>query len=125
MSYVCPPYLEECEAASAITPPISNNGNAMWISPPSTIPIKMTGKKTTVQSSFRIPQDALSPNIKNFPTKPIIQIVNNNDNITFSFWLYSIISRSLFLLFFYKSGCIFHANLITEIGILFYFVNLT
>ena len=58
-----------------------NNGNAMYISPPTTIPINITGKKITVQSSFMIPQDALNPNIKNFPTNQIIQIVNNNDNI--------------------------------------------
>ena len=43
-------------------------------------------KKITVQSSFIIPQDALNPKTKNFPTNQIIQIVNNNDNIFFSFW---------------------------------------
>ena len=55
------------------------------ISPPTTIPINITGKKITVQSNFIIPQDAFNPNIKNFPTNQIIQIVNNNDNIFFSF----------------------------------------
>ena len=58
-----------------------NNGKAMYISPPITIPINITGKKITVQSNFIIPQDAFNPNIKNFPTNQIIQIVNNNDNI--------------------------------------------
>ena len=62
-----------------------NNGKAMYISPPITIPINITGKKITVQSSFIIPQDAFNPNIKNFPTNQIIQIVNNNDNIFYSF----------------------------------------
>ena len=62
-------------------PPMINNGNAMYISPPTTMPINITGKKITVQSSFIIPQDAFNPNIKNFPTNQIIQIVNNNDNI--------------------------------------------
>ena len=58
-----------------------NNGKAMYISPPTTIPINITGKKITVQSNFIIPQDALNPKTKNFPTNQIIQIVNNNDNI--------------------------------------------
>ena len=62
-----------------------NNGKAMYISPPITIPINITGKKITVQSSFIIPQDALNPKTKNFPTNQIIQIANNNDNIFFSF----------------------------------------
>ena len=35
--------------------------------------------------NFMIPQDAFKPNIKNFPTNQIIQIVNNTDNIFFSF----------------------------------------
>ena len=67
-------------------PPTINNGKAMYISPPITIPINITGKKITVQSSFIIPQDALNPKTKNFPTNQIIQIANNNDNIFFSFW---------------------------------------
>ena len=58
-----------------------NNGKAIYISPPKTIPINITGKKITVQSNFIIPQDALNPKTKNFPTNQIIQIVNNNDNI--------------------------------------------
>ena len=62
-----------------------NNGKAMYISPPITIPINITGKKITVQSSFIIPQDALNPKTKNFPTNQIIQIVNNTVNIFFSF----------------------------------------
>ena len=75
-----------------------NNGKAMYISPPITIPINITGKKITVQSSFIIPQDAFNPNIKNFPTNQIIQIVNNNDNIFYSFWHVSFIFSVLFLL---------------------------
>ena len=71
----------ECDVTNAIIPPTINNGKAMYSSPPTTIPINITGKKITVQSSFIIPQDALNPKIKNFPTNQIIQIVNNNDNI--------------------------------------------
>ena len=48
--------------------PAFNNGKAMYISPPITIPINITGKKITVQSSFIIPQYALNPKTKNFPT---------------------------------------------------------
>ena len=76
----------ECDVTNAIMPPMINNGKAMYISPPITIPINITGKKITVQSSFIIPQDALNPKTKNFPTNQIIQIANNNDNIFFSFW---------------------------------------
>ena len=71
----------KCDVTNAIMPPTINNGKAMYISPPTTIPINITGKKITVQSSFIIPQDALNPKTKNFPTNQIIQIVNNNDNI--------------------------------------------
>jgi hypothetical protein len=71
----------KCDVTNAIMPPTINNGKAIYISPPTTIPINITGKKITVQSSFIIPQDALNPKIKNFPTNQIIQIVNNNDNI--------------------------------------------
>ena len=60
-----------------------NSGRAIYINPPTTIPINITGKKMTVQSNFMIPQDAFKPNIKNFPTNQIIQIVNNTDNIFF------------------------------------------
>ena len=72
----------ECDVTNAIMPPTINNGKAIYISPPTTIPINITGKKITVQSSFIIPQDALNPKIKNFPTNQIIQIVNNNDNVS-------------------------------------------
>ncbi|WP_207718994.1 hypothetical protein, partial [Blautia massiliensis (ex Durand et al. 2017)] len=71
----------ECDVTNAIIPPTINNGKAMYISPPTTIPINITGKKITVQSNFIIPQDALNPKTKNFPTNQIIQIANNNDNI--------------------------------------------
>ena len=71
----------KCDVTNAIMPPTINNGKAIYISPPTTIPINITGKKITVQSSFIIPQDALNPKIKNFPTNQIIQIENNNDNI--------------------------------------------
>ena len=64
-------------------PPTINKGNAIYIKPPTTIPIRITGKKTTVQSSFRIPQDAFIPNIKIFPINQIIHIANNSDNIFF------------------------------------------
>ena len=79
-------------------PPTINNGKAMYISPPTTIPINITGKKITVQSNFIIPQDALNPKAKNFPTNQIIQIANNNDNIFYSFWHVSFIFSVLFLL---------------------------
>ena len=88
----------ECDVTNAIMPPMINNGKAMYISPPITIPINITGKKITVQSSFIIPQDALNPNIKNFPTNQIIQIANNNDNIFYSFWHVSFIFSVLFLI---------------------------
>ena len=71
----------ECDVTNAIIPPTINNGKAMYINPPTTIPINITGKKITVQSNFIIPQDALNPKTKNFPTNQIIQIANNNDNI--------------------------------------------
>ena len=67
--------------------PMHNTTDNQWkamYSPPITIPINITGKKITVQSSFHIPQDALNPKTKNFPTNQIIQIVNNNDNIFYS-----------------------------------------
>ena len=60
-----------------------NSGRAIYINPPTTIPINITGKKITVQSNFMIPQDAFKPNIKNFTTNKSIQIVNNIDNIFF------------------------------------------
>ena len=71
----------ECDVANATMPPTINNGKAIYISPPKTIPINITGKKITVQSNFIIPQDAFNPKANNFPTNQIIQIVNNNDNI--------------------------------------------
>ena len=77
-----------------------NNGKAMYISPPITIPINITGKKITVQSNFIIPQDAFNPNIKNFPTNQIIQIVNNNDNIFSPSETHSDMYLSSFLFFF-------------------------
>ena len=52
---------------------------------------------------------------------PLLQL----EQFSFLSELESPVQKLLFLLFFYKSGCIFHTNLITEIGILFYFVNLT
>ena len=60
-----------------------NSGRAIYINPPTTIPINITGKKITVQSNFMIPQDAFKPNIKNFTINQSIQIVNNIDNIFF------------------------------------------
>ena len=77
-----------------------NNGKAMYISPPTTIPLNITGKKITVQSNFIIPQDAFNPNIKNFPTNQIIQIVNNNDNIFTPSETHSDMCLSFFLFFF-------------------------
>lgn len=70
-----------CEVKSPIIPPMINSGKAIYINPHTTIPINIMGKKITVQSNFMIPQDAFKPNIKNFPTNQIIQIVNNTDNI--------------------------------------------
>ena len=75
----------ECDVTSPIIPPMINSGKAIYINPPTTIPINITGKKITIQSNFMIPQDAFKPNIKNFPTNQIIQIVNNTVNIFFSF----------------------------------------
>ena len=53
----------------------------MYISPPKTIPINITGKNTTVQSSFIIPQEAFTPKTNSFHINPIIQITNNNDSM--------------------------------------------
>lgn len=71
------------DITSPIIPPMINSGRAIYINPPTTIPINITGKKITVQSNFMIPQDAFKPNIKNFPINQSIQIVNNIDNIFF------------------------------------------
>ena len=68
--------------------------------PPTTIPIRITGKNTTVQSNVMIPQDAFNPNIKNFPINQIKQIANNTDNIFYSFLSYQIKHPLLFLLHF-------------------------
>jgi hypothetical protein len=68
-------------------PTTINNGKAIYSSPPTTSPIRITGKNTTVQSNFIIPQDAFTPNIRNFPINQIIQNANNNDNIVYSFCL--------------------------------------
>ena len=81
-------------------PPMINNGKAMYISPPITIPINITGKKITAQSNFIIPQDAFNPNIKNFPTNQIIQIANNNDNIFSPSETHSDMRLSFFVFFF-------------------------
>ena len=59
--------------------------NAIDIRPPITIPIRINGRNTTVSNSFDIPQAALTPKINNFPNIQIIHMVNNNDNIFFSF----------------------------------------
>ena len=42
----------ECDVTSPIIPPIINSGKAIYINPPTTIPINITGKKITVQSNF-------------------------------------------------------------------------
>ena len=56
----------ECDIISPIIPPMINSGKAIYINPPTTIPINITGKKITIQSNFMIPQDAFKPNIKIF-----------------------------------------------------------
>ena len=72
-------------ATNATIPTIINIGNAIDIRPPITIPIRINGRNTTVSNSFDIPQAALTPKINNFPNIQIIHMVNNNDNIFFSF----------------------------------------
>ena len=62
-------------------PPTINNGKAMYISPPTTIPINITGKKITVQSNFIIPQDAFNPNIKIFKKNDAFIEINISDFI--------------------------------------------
>ena len=66
---------------SAAIPTIINNGNAMYINPPTTIPIRTKGNNTTVTKNFDIPQATLIPKNNNLPNTHIIQIANNSDNI--------------------------------------------
>ena len=56
----------KCDVTNAIMPPMINNGKAMYISPPITIPINITGKKITVQSSFKFPRMLLTQKQKIF-----------------------------------------------------------
>ena len=42
----------ECDVTIPIIPPINNSVKAIYINPPTTIPINITGKKITVQSNF-------------------------------------------------------------------------
>ena len=64
-------------------PTTINIGNATDISPPTTIPMRITGSKTTVKRNLEIPQAALIPNINSFPKTAKKQIINNNVNIFF------------------------------------------
>ena len=52
----------------------------------------------TIFSSFKIPKDAFTPNIKNFPINQIMHIANNNDNIFYSFWLLLWFESFIFLI---------------------------
>ena len=80
---ILPNLLYERDVTSTIIPPMINNVNAIYINPPTTIPIRITGKNTTEQSSLKIPQEAFTPNINNFHINPIMHIANINDNIFF------------------------------------------
>lgn len=62
-------------------PTTSNIGNAKYMNPPTTNPIKTSGNNTTVTMNFDIPQAALIPKINNFPNTQIMHIANNSDNI--------------------------------------------
>ena len=64
-----------------IIPITINIGNAMYINPPTTIPINTKGNNTTVTKNFDIPQAALIPNNNILPNTHIMQIVNISDNI--------------------------------------------
>lgn len=69
------------DKTSATIPAIINIGNAMYINPPTTIPISIKGNNTIVTKNFEIPHAALIPKNNNLPNTHIIQIANNSDNI--------------------------------------------
>lgn len=62
----------------------------MEINPPTTIPMRTSGSKTTVTRNFDIPQAAFTPNIHNLPNTQNKHITNNNDNIFSPFYMTSI-----------------------------------
>lgn len=63
-------------------PTTINIGNANDNNPPITNPINVSGRSTTVTSSFEIPHAAFTPKMSNFPKITMSKIVNNNDNIS-------------------------------------------
>ena len=65
---------------------MSNNGNASFTSPTISIPIKITGKNTTIKTNLEIPHAALIPKKNNFPKIPNKKIKNNIVNIFCSFF---------------------------------------
>lgn len=67
-----------------IMPMIISKGRAIWISPPTTIPIRIKGRKTIVNKIFTIPQAAFTAKIRSLPNILIIKIVNNSVNISFT-----------------------------------------
>ena len=66
---------------------MSNNGNASFTSPTISIPIKITGKNTTIKTNLEIPHAALIPKKNNFPKIPNKKIKNNIVNIVCSLFL--------------------------------------
>lgn len=79
--FALPHLIYNLDATSAIIPPMISIGNAIYNNPPATIPINITGKNTTIQSSFKIVQDALIPNINSLQTNQIMQTANKIDNM--------------------------------------------
>lgn len=65
----------------AITPKMSNKGNASFTNPTINIPIKITGKNTNIKTNFEIPHAARNPKKNNFPKIPNKKIKNNIVNI--------------------------------------------
>lgn len=74
-------FLNQDLPTNAIIPTTINIGKAMYINPPTTIPIRTKGNNTMVTINFDIPHAALIPNNNNLPNTQIMQIANNNDNI--------------------------------------------
>ena len=80
-----------------------NNGNASFINPTTSIPIKITGKNTNIMINFEIPHAALIPKKNNFPKIPNKKIKNNIVNIVYSLFLVKLYVFGFLLLIHYSS----------------------
>lgn len=70
-------------------------GSAIYINPPITIPVKMTGNNIIVNNFFVIPHAVFIPNMKSFPNTPNRHIPNNSSNISFFSFSYAVIPSSV------------------------------